>query len=561
MSYQVLARKWRPKKFEEVVGQDHVVKALSNSLSLEKIHHAYLLTGTRGVGKTTIARILTKSLNCEKGLTASPCDNCSSCLAISDGHAMDFYEVDAASRRGVEETQQLLETVAHMPSSSRYKVYLIDEVHMLTNHSFNALLKTLEEPPPHVIFILATTEPENIPATVLSRCLQFNLKNLPPKILFEQLEYILQEEKIEYDSGSITQIARSGRGSLRDCLTLLDQGIVFCNGSLTSKQISEMLGTLAYEEVYSLLSNIIDRDSDALLNKLREISESSLDYQRLLDLVLEAIQSLTIAQIEPKALMDVPVDKSEIVSLSNLISPEDAQVLYQTGLIAKRDLDLAPDQTSGFEMAMIRMMLFLPNKVSTSEDEELSIKKQPTKMKILKDKKSDEEVKSHLNLKDQNDELIEDKVRKTELEDDQTTFKKTDIKKFFIDKASWNDIFLSLDLTPGTRQLISHCSFSHIDELVVYFSLPEDKLKLLGGKHRKEFQESLCIKFNKELDIFYEPSAHNEDSPNVIKEKISQQKQQDLENSIRDDPNVQLILNDFEANIIDSSIKEKNEPS
>ena len=264
MSYQVLARKWRPQDFAEVVGQEHVVKALSNALESKKIHQAYLFSGTRGVGKTTLGRILTKSLNCEKGLTSQPCNKCQACKAINEGRFIDFLEVDAASRRGVEETQQLLETVMHMPGSSRYKVYLIDEVHMLSKHSFNALLKTLEEPPPHVVFILATTEPENVPATVLSRCLQFHLKNLTPQQLSERVVEILKKEKVKFDIESINQISRAGKGSLRDCLTITDQAIAFCNGNLSDSSISEMLGTLPHDQVYDLVESVVNHRPKAV---------------------------------------------------------------------------------------------------------------------------------------------------------------------------------------------------------------------------------------------------------------------------------------------------------
>ena len=361
MSYQVLARKWRPTCFEEVVGQEHVVKALQNSLKQNMIHQSYLLSGTRGVGKTTIARILTKCLNCEEGLTSTPCLSCLTCKSISEGNFMDFQEVDAASRRGVEETQQLLETVMHMPGSSRYKVYLIDEVHMLSKHSFNSLLKTLEEPPPHVVFILATTEPDNIPSTVLSRCLQFNLKNLTPKQLSERLVKVLKEEGIKFDSQSINQISRAGRGSLRDCLTITDQAIAFSDGNLTEQNVSEMLGTLPFDHVFSLLKSIIERNAQNLFKRLNEISQLSVDYQRLMDLILESLQYISFSHISKESLTEVSIDKEEIFSLSQSISAEQTQILYQIGLMAKRDMDLAPDLSSGFEMALLRMLAFTPS--------------------------------------------------------------------------------------------------------------------------------------------------------------------------------------------------------
>ena len=363
MSYQVLARKWRPNDFSEVVGQEHVVKALSNSLDQNKIHQAFVLSGTRGVGKTTIARILAKSLNCEQGLDSKPCHKCSTCISVSEGSFMDFQEIDAASSRGVDDTKQLLETVMHMPSASRYKVYLLDEVHMLSTQSFNMLLKTLEEPPEHVIFILATTLPEKIPATVLSRCLQFNLKNLTNRQLNDRLSFILEEEKINYDSNAVEQIARAGRGSLRDSLTITDQAIAFCDDKLTDEEVARMLGTLPSDNVFKLIKSIADRDSKSLLNDLNEIGRLSVDYFRLMDLVLETLQLLSFAKVSEEVFEELNLKKDEAIELLSLFSEEDLQLLYQIGLIAKRDMELAPSLSSGFDMALLRMVTFIPNEL------------------------------------------------------------------------------------------------------------------------------------------------------------------------------------------------------
>ena len=361
MSYQVLARKWRPNDFSEVVGQEHVVQALSNSLDNQKVHQAFVLSGTRGVGKTTIARILAKSLNCEEGLDSKPCGKCPTCLSIADGSFMDFQEIDAASSRGVDDTKQLLETVMHMPSSSRYKVYLLDEVHMLSTQSFNMLLKTLEEPPEHVIFILATTLPEKIPATVLSRCLQFNLKNLTNKQLIERLSYILKEEDIDFDINAVEQIARAGRGSMRDSLTITDQAIAFCEGKLSDEAVANMLGTLPSDNVLKLINNIAHRDPKSLLNNLNEINQLSIDYFRLMDLILENLQLLSFAKVSEEILDEIDLNKGEALKLMELLSEEDLQMLYQIGLIAKRDMELAPSLSGGFDMALLRMVSFIPN--------------------------------------------------------------------------------------------------------------------------------------------------------------------------------------------------------
>ena len=363
MSYQVLARKWRPNDFSEVVGQEHVVQALANALDQKKIHQAYVLSGTRGVGKTTIARILSKSLNCEAGLDSKPCHKCSTCESITDGSFMDFQEIDAASSRGVDDTKQLLETVMHMPSSSRYKVYLLDEVHMLSTQSFNMLLKTLEEPPEHVIFILATTLPEKIPATVLSRCLQFNLKNLTPSQLNERLSFVLKEEKIKFETQAVEQICRAGRGSLRDCLTIADQAIAYCNEDLTDEGIAQMLGTLTFDHVNSLLSSIAKKDAVELLKSLKGISQMSVDYLRLMDLILETIQLITFTQVSDDVLEETEIRRSDLKELADILSEDDLQVLYQIGLLAKRDMEIAPSLTSGIEKALIRMVSYQPGEI------------------------------------------------------------------------------------------------------------------------------------------------------------------------------------------------------
>ena len=467
MSYQVLARKWRPNSFAEVVGQEHVVKALSNALDSNKIHQAYLFSGTRGVGKTTLGRILTKCLNCEEGLRSSPCNKCQACESINEGRFIDFQEVDAASRRGVEETQQLLETVMHMPGSSRYKVYLIDEVHMLSKHSFNALLKTLEEPPPHVVFILATTEPESVPATVLSRCLQFHLKNLTPTQLSDRLKEVLSEEGIKYDDESINQISRAGRGSLRDCLTIADQAIAFCNASLTDSLISEMLGTLPYDRVYELIDCVINEKADKLVKNLREISSLSVDYQRLMDLLLETLQHMAIIQISPETVSDLNLPSEDIIPLSESLKAEDIQLLYQIGLIAKRDMDLAPNIGDGFEMALLRMMSFLPEEKETTQ----------SKKKVVKDK---------IELKE---ETISKESSSKQTETTKNDTEKKENSLAFLDSKAWNKIFNSLKLDSGTKQLISHCSFLRAEDTVIYFSMPKDKLEILNGTHREKFQD------------------------------------------------------------------------
>lgn len=538
MSYQVLARKYRPKNFSEVVGQDHVVKALSNSLDGDQIHQAYLLSGTRGVGKTTIGRILTKSLNCEEGLTSKPCNNCNTCISINEGSFMDFQEVDAASRRGVEETQQLLETVLHMPGSSRYKVYLIDEVHMLSKHSFNALLKTLEEPPPHVVFILATTEPESVPATVLSRCLQFHLKNITSSELIGRLEFILKEENISFDKGSLSQLAKAARGSLRDCLTVTDQAIAFTDGKLKEEEISEMLGTLPQDQIFQILEAIIENDPTSLLTTLKEISSMSVDYQRLMDLLLEAIQNIALIKLSPSVAEELDIDKKRIEKLSSLISQTDIQIMYQIGLIAKRDLDLAPNMDDGFEMAMLRMLSFLPD-----ADQEGKKKVKTESRKINKP-----EEKDTIDVQEDKRAVIEEEVPQNKVKD---------ISSKEINPENWNLIFESLELDPATRQLLSYSSFKKVDESVIYFSMPEEKLLLLNGKHRQRFNEALEGSLGKEVTVFFEEGNISDDSPKVNRDKEKLRELNEAANSLKEDPNVKYIMDSLGGKIIESSIKRK----
>jgi len=545
MSYQVLARKWRPKDFSEVVGQEHVVQALANALDQNKIHQAYVLSGTRGVGKTTIARILSKSLNCETGLDSKPCHKCSTCESITDGSFMDFQEIDAASSRGVDDTKQLLETVMHMPSSSRYKVYLLDEVHMLSTQSFNMLLKTLEEPPEHVIFILATTLPEKIPATVLSRCLQFNLKNLTPSQLNERLSFILKEEKIKFETQAVEQICRAGRGSLRDCLTIADQAIAYCNGDLTDEGIAQMLGTLPFDHVNSLLSSIAKKDAVELLESLKGISQMSVDYLRLMDLILETIQLITFTQVSEDVLDETEIRRSDLKELADILSEDDLQVLYQIGLLAKRDMEIAPSLSSGFEMALLRMVSFLPGEIKETKkkvekviknnplEKEVTVpskvEKAPIESKVIADTSESKELKKHIENK----------------------------KELNLSMDDWNSVFTNLDLDAGTKQLASHCSFIKLDDSVIYLSMPEEKLNLFNGKHRQELQEKLSDYLQEDCNIFLEEGEHNEDSPNQIKAKEKRKIQDDAEKAIKDDPKVKKIIEEFGAKVIESTVESR----
>ncbi|MCW5581732.1 MAG: DNA polymerase III subunit gamma/tau, partial [Luteimonas sp.] len=359
MSYLVLARKWRPKRFAELVGQEHVVRALTNALESGRVHHAYLFTGTRGVGKTTIARIFAKSLNCEKGTGADPCGECETCLAIDAGRYIDLLEIDAASNTGVDNVRDLIDNAQYMPSRGRYKVYLIDEVHMLSKPAFNALLKTLEEPPEHVKFLFATTDPEKLLVTVLSRCLQFNLKRLDEAQIRGQIERILAAEGIASEPGAVRQIARAADGSLRDGLSLLDQAIAYTGGQLSDAGVATMLGTVDRTRIGALLDALASGDGARLMTEVATLAEFSPDWSGVLDALAEALHRIQVKQLVPG--VEVAADGVDVDALAPALRPEVVQLWYQMALGGRRDLPLAPSPRAGFEMSLLRMLAFQPD--------------------------------------------------------------------------------------------------------------------------------------------------------------------------------------------------------
>jgi DNA polymerase-3 subunit gamma/tau len=362
MSYQVLARKWRPRKFAELVGQEHVVRALTNALDSGRMHHAYLFTGTRGVGKTTIARIFAKSLNCERGESADPCGECAVCTAVDAGRFVDLLEIDAASNTGVDDVREVIENAQYAPARGRFKVYLVDEVHMLSKPAFNALLKTLEEPPPHVKFLLATTDPQKLPVTVLSRCLRFNLKRLLPEQISGQMRHILGAEHIEYEDPAIGELARGADGSMRDGLSLLDQAIAYGGGSLKADDVRAMLGSVERGQVLGLLHALAAGDGQALMTESTRIASFSPDFGSVLDDLAAALHRIQLIQLVPGYRPEShDGDDSALVSLAERLVPEDVQLYYQIAITGRRDLALAPDMRTGFDMALLRMLAFRPS--------------------------------------------------------------------------------------------------------------------------------------------------------------------------------------------------------
>ena len=361
MSYQVLARKWRPRNFTEMVGQEHVVQALVNALDSERLHHAYLFSGTRGVGKTTIARIFAKSLNCDQGLSSKPCGECASCTEVDQGRSVDLIEIDAASRTGVDDMRELLDNVQYAPTRGRFKIYLVDEVHMLSKHSFNALLKTLEEPPPHIKFLLATTDPQKLPVTVLSRCLQFNLKRMSRQQILSHLQYLTDQEKVEAETAAMVLLSSAADGSMRDALSLLDQAIACGGGSVSLSTTEVMLGTISRDYLVKIFDSLVQQDAAGLVREARNVIAYNPDYQRVCAEMISLLHQMALYQSEAEIEPEDDWMGEQIIGLSARLSSEEIQLYYQIMLQGRHDLSLSPDGAVGFEMLMLRLLAFSPD--------------------------------------------------------------------------------------------------------------------------------------------------------------------------------------------------------
>ena len=477
MSYLVLARKWRPKNFAETVGQEHVLRALTNALETQRLHHAYLFTGTRGVGKTTIARILAKSLNCETGVTASPCGECSPCREINEGRFVDLIEVDAASKTKVDDTRELLDNVQFAPAVGRYKVYLIDEVHMLTRHSFNALLKTLEEPPPHVKFLLATTEPQKLPATVLSRCLQFNLKRLTPKLIRDRLQYICGEENITAEPAALAMIARSADGSLRDALSLLDQAIAYCGGDVVEDAVATMLGTIDRQHVTQLLNFLADGDAPGLMATIAEIDQQFPDYAQLLDDTARILQRIAVYQVVGRIESEEDLSSEDLGRFAERIAAEDIQLFYQTAIIGRRDLHLAPDSRSGVEMTLLRMLAFQPPRRSDGTAAAGGRATSTSPVKPALQGAHDRQKLGSPAPAPQNEESLPCAA------DD------------------WADLVKTLSLTGATKLLASNCAMLRRESNIIYLGLDSRSESLLTKQRQQALGEALSSHFSESLRV------------------------------------------------------------
>jgi DNA polymerase-3 subunit gamma/tau len=527
MNYQVLARKWRPHNFTEVVGQEHVVKSLMNALQHDRLHHAYLFTGTRGVGKTTIARILAKAINCLNLQGFNPCGECSVCRDLDEGRFLDLIEVDAASRTKVEDTRDLLDNVQYAPNQGRYKVYLIDEVHMLSGHSFNALLKTLEEPPPHVKFLLATTDPHKIPVTVLSRCLQFNLKRLLPTQILQQMEFILQQEKIESEDAALKLLARAADGSMRDGLSLLDQAIVFGNGRVSAEQVSAMLGTVAQQPVDDLLTALADDDAAAILDKIDEIANLTPDFSDVLQQILQVLHRIAMVQQVP-GVINHDFDADMVAALASRFTPEDVQLYYQIGLIGQRDLDLAPDPRSGFEMVMLRMLTFRP-----AAQEPNSVKPaQPPRAVVKQEAKPQQPLATAVNQSESVQAPVNDKG-----------------------DNDWAEMIVAMKIGGMTRELANNCILENIDDKVCTLILDPGHKQLHSAVTEEKLQNALRRYRGTSLKLMINTEKTVIDTPAVQLIKAREDRQQAAVDAINSDENIQALKEHFDARVLPGTIE------
>lgn len=568
MSYQVLARKWRPKSFDTLVGQDHVVRALTNALEQNRLHHAYLFTGTRGVGKTTLARILAKSLNCDTGITAKPCGVCVACMGIDSDRFVDYIEINAASTRGIDDVRSLLEQATYAPTQGRFKVFMLDEVHQLTKEAFNALLKTLEEPPAHVKFILGTTDPQKVPVTVLSRCLQFNLRQMAGTTIISHLQNILGQENIPYQATALHLIARAASGSMRDALSLTDQAIAYGSQSVNEAEVRAMLGAIDQSYLFELLNALLANDGASLIAQAKVMEERSLSFEVALNDLAQLLHQVAMAQTVPDSVANDLPERDALLNLAQTIQPETLQLYYQIALLGRRDIGLAPDEFAGFTMSLLRMLAFTPNASVAQNDNSTqkaplrqanaslasAIKPQiaaPVEPVAIQENTAQQKAPAeYATSNDMMPEHTEARSATTEFSAENNTAKTNSNSQF---NGNWRGLLEELKLGL-VRTLAQHCELISYDENSISLSVPEAQKHLLLPNYQEKLASAISQYFDKKIKLQFSIGG----TGNTPAKQISQEKahaQANAESAIEDDSFVQSLINDFGAQIIPNSIK------
>lgn len=549
MSYQVLARKWRPRNFATLVGQEHVVRALTHALLDQRLHHAYLFTGTRGVGKTTLARILAKSLNCETGVTATPCGRCSACLEIDAGRFVDLLEVDAATNTKVDEMRQLLENAVYAPTRGRFKVYVIDEVHMLSTSAFNAMLKTLEEPPEHVKFILATTDPQKIPVTVLSRCLQFNLKQMVPTAITGHLSRVLEAEGVAYEMAGLQMIARSAAGSMRDALSLLDQAIAHGAGRVEESQVREMLGTVDLDYLYSILEALHLDDAGRLVAIADELALRSLSFGAALQELGTLLTRLQVAQLVPNAVGDEEPERDRLIHLAGTLSPEFVQLAYQIVVHGREELPLAPDEYAGFVMTLLRLFAFAPEGPGRIG----AASKSPGRTVAERAPSAPAGVRGAQGGRAEARPTVLVALSGTAQGPLEGTPSEQNVVS--LTPADWSELIGRLPISGMARELAQHCELRSLEEQVCLLRLPPVHRHLQMKPAQDKLQQALTDHFGRAVTLRIEIAQVETDTPAAAFARDKRERQEHAVAAIEGDPFVRDLIDIFDASLIGSSIK------
>lgn len=559
MSYQVLARKWRPKSFETLVGQDHVVRALTNALEQNRLHHAYLFTGTRGVGKTTLARILAKSLNCETGISAKPCGVCNTCTEIDKGRFVDLIEVDAASNTQVDAMRDLLDNAQYAPTAGRFKVYIIDEVHMLSKSAFNAMLKTLEEPPAHVKFILATTDPQKVPVTVLSRCLQFNLRQMAGTSIISHLQDILSQEHIQFEPTALHLISRAAAGSMRDALSLTDQAIAYGGQTVNEAEVRAMLGAIDQSYLYQLLEALLGNDGSSIINQAKLMEERSISFEAALNDFAQLLHQIAIAQTVPESVADDLPEREILLSLAQRIPPETLQLYYQIALLGRRDIGLAPDEYAGFTMSLLRMLAFTPNEANTittasKPAQTTPATQRPAPVSPVAKPAAVTPIAEQVKSAEKQAAPVENINLQTHVQNEAAAAPEFGSEQGGSNfNGNWRALVDELKLGLA-RELAKHCELVTYDENSISLSVPEAQKHLISPNYQEKLSTAIAQYFGKKVKLQFSIGG----TGNTPAKQISQEKAQaqaNAETAIEEDDFVQALINDFGATIIPNSIK------